>query len=135
WSSVVLAVAAAALALVPLVVLLLPERPADIGVEPWGVEPWGVEPWGGEPDRGSRTAVTGGALGRAFAALALGMKTPTFWLLAGTFFICGFTTNGLVGTHMIALCGDHGLPEVRAAGVLALMGLFDLVGTTASGWL
>ena len=124
WRSVVLAVAAAAIVLVPLVALLLPERPSDIGVAPWGGD-----------HTVPVTAAHGDALGRAFGALALGVRTPAFWLLAGTFFICGFTTNGLVGTHMIALCGDHGLPEVRAAGVLALMGLFDLVGTTASGWL
>jgi predicted MFS family arabinose efflux permease len=55
--------------------------------------------------------------------------------LFGTFFICGATTNGLVGTHLIALCGDNGIPEVRAASFLAVMGIFDLVGTTLSGWL
>jgi predicted MFS family arabinose efflux permease len=58
-----------------------------------------------------------------------------FWYLFATFFICGFTTNGLIGTHLIALCGDHGIVEVRAAGLLAMMGVFDLFGTTASGWL
>lgn len=73
-------------------------------------------------------AATFGALGRA-------ARTRTFWFLFATFFICGFTTNGMVGTHLIALCGDHGMPEVQAAGLLALMGVFDLVGTTASGWL
>jgi predicted MFS family arabinose efflux permease len=55
--------------------------------------------------------------------------------LSGTFFVCGFTTNGLVGTHMIALCHDHGMDAVAAGGLLAIMGLFDLIGTTASGWL
>ncbi|UJF32935.1 MFS transporter [Paenibacillus hexagrammi] len=64
---------------------------------------------------------------------ALGSKS--FWLLAGTFFFCGFSTNGLIGTHLIPACGDHGIPEVMAAGLLAFMGLFDLVGTTLSGWL
>jgi predicted MFS family arabinose efflux permease len=58
-----------------------------------------------------------------------------FWLLAGTFFVCGASTNGLIGTHLIPACVDHGIPEVRAAGLLAVMGMFDLVGTTASGWL
>jgi predicted MFS family arabinose efflux permease len=58
-----------------------------------------------------------------------------FWLLFGTFFVCGLSTNGLVGTHLIAYCGDNGIPAVHAAGLLSLMGLFDLVGTTASGWL
>ena len=58
-----------------------------------------------------------------------------FWYLFATFFICGFTTNGLVGTHLIALCGDMGIREVQAAGLLAMMGIFDLIGTTLSGWL
>jgi len=67
--------------------------------------------------------------------LRLAMKHPTFWLLAGTFFFCGFSTNGLIGTHLIAACGDHGMLEVAAAGLLAMMGVFDLFGTTISGWL
>lgn len=67
--------------------------------------------------------------------LRLAMKHPTFWLLAGTFFFCGFSTNGLIGTHLIAACGDHGMLEVAAAGLLAMMGIFDLFGTTISGWL
>ena len=58
-----------------------------------------------------------------------------FWILFGSFFVCGLSTNGLIGTHFIAFCFDGGIPEVRAAGLLAMMGLFDLVGTTASGWL
>lgn len=69
------------------------------------------------------------------SALCGAQRTRTFWYLFATFFVCGFTTNGLVGTHLIALCGDHGIAEVQAAGLLALMGIFDLVGTTASGWL
>ncbi|UUZ81982.1 MFS transporter [Paenibacillus sp. P26] len=68
-------------------------------------------------------------------ALRSGLGSKTFWSLAGTFFFCGFSTNGLIGTHLIPACGDHGIPEVMAAGLLALMGLFDLVGTTLSGWL
>jgi hypothetical protein len=58
-----------------------------------------------------------------------------FWLLAGAFFICGATTNGLIGTHLIAACSDHGLSEVRGAGLLAAIGVFDVVGTICSGWL
>lgn len=58
-----------------------------------------------------------------------------FWLLAGTFFMCGFSTNGLIGTHLIPACGDHNVPLVMASGLLALMGMFDMVGTTLSGWL
>jgi predicted MFS family arabinose efflux permease len=63
------------------------------------------------------------------------LRSKDFWLLAGSFFICGASTNGLIGTHLIPACIDHGIPEVRAAGLLALMGLLDLFGTTFSGWL
>ena len=71
----------------------------------------------------------------AFTALARGARQPTFWLLFGSFFVCGLTTNGLIGTHMIAFCGDHGIAPVAAAGLLSTMGFFDLIGTSASGWL
>jgi len=67
--------------------------------------------------------------------LRLGLRSGDFWLLAGSFFICGASTNGLIGTHLIPACVDHGIPEVRAAGLLAAMGIFDIVGTTGSGWL
>jgi predicted MFS family arabinose efflux permease len=62
-------------------------------------------------------------------------QSREFWILAGTFFICGASTNGLIGTHLIPACMDHGIPVVTAAGMLAAMGIFDLLGTTASGWL
>ena len=82
-----------------------------------------------------KSASRANPLKTAFAALGEGVQSRDFWLLSITFFVCGFTTNGLVGTHMIALCHDHGLDAVAAGGLLAIMGLFDLVGTTASGWL
>jgi predicted MFS family arabinose efflux permease len=69
------------------------------------------------------------------AALAHASRTRAFWILAGTFFVCGASTNGLVGTHLIAACHDVGIPAVRSAQLLALMGIFDILGTTASGWL
>ena len=64
-----------------------------------------------------------------------GARRPVFWLLFGTFFVCGLTTNGLVGTHFIAYCGDRGIAPLAAASLLSMMGLFDLIGTTFSGWL
>src|SRR6202167_912025 len=124
WRPVVLTVAACALALIPLVWWLLPERPADLGLTRYGAS-------GAEPAADS----TGNPLAAALGALAAAVRRRDFWYLFATFFICGFTTNGLVGTHLIALCGDHGIAEVRAAGLLAMMGVFDLIGTTASGWL
>jgi predicted MFS family arabinose efflux permease len=125
WRPVVLAVSACSFALIPIVLLLLPERPADIGITPYGAD--GAHQVAVGPARNPMRA--------AIDTLLLAARRRVFWLLFATFFICGFTTNGLVGTHLIALCFDHGIPEVRAAGLLALMGLFDLLGTTASGWL
>ena len=71
----------------------------------------------------------------ALGVLARAASKPAFWLLFATFFVCGFTTNGLVGTHLISFCGDKGLALVQAGALLAAMGAFDIVGTTASGWL
>jgi len=92
-------------------------------------------PYGADPDHPPEKPHGGNPLKTAFAALGEGARNRDFWLLAASFFVCGFTTNGLVGTHMIALCQDHGMAAVAAGGLLAIMGLFDLVDTTASGWL
>jgi sugar phosphate permease len=62
-------------------------------------------------------------------------RTGTFWILFATFFICGLSTNGLIQTHFITLCSDYGLAAVAAASVLAMMGVFDFIGTVGSGWL
>lgn len=126
WQPVALAVAAGAALLVPLVLLFVPERPSDIGLRPYGMAA-DAAPAAAAPAV-NLFAATFGVLGRA-------VQRRTFWYLFGTFFICGFTTNGLVGTHLIAMCADRGIAEVQAAGLLALMGVFDLAGTTLSGWL
>jgi predicted MFS family arabinose efflux permease len=73
--------------------------------------------------------------GGPFNALAGAASNRTFWILAGTFFVCGLSTNGLVQTHFISLCSDRGLTAIPAASVLSMMGVFDLVGTTLSGYL
>ncbi|HVZ07161.1 MFS transporter [Rhodopila sp.] len=124
WHAVPLVVAAVILALMPVVMLFLPESPAAIGLPAYGateVAPLPVP--GGNPFL------------IAFEGLARGLRSIDFWLLLITFSICGFSTNGLVGTHLIPYCIDHGIPEVSAAGLLAAMGIFDLVGTTLSGYL
>jgi predicted MFS family arabinose efflux permease len=96
----------------------------------------GVAPYGAGPDHPPESTAAGGnPLTVAFGALAMAAKNRNFWLLFATFFVCGFTTNGLIGVHMISLCGDHGMPAVGAAGLLATMGVLDLFGTTGSGWL
>ena len=78
-------------------------------------------------------ATPAGAARRAVGALREAAKTTTFWALAGGFAICGATTNGLIGTHFIPSAHDHGMPGPTAAGLLALVGIFDIVGTIVSG--
>lgn len=126
WKPVALAVSIGCAALIPAVALLVPERPEQRGVRRFG------EANDTPPPKPMKQAATPWL---AIEALMRAAKQPVFWILAGTFFVCGLTTNGLVGTHMIAFCGDHGIEQVAAAGLLSLMGFFDLIGTTASGWL
>ncbi len=125
WRPVVLTVSIACAGLVPVVALFMREHPDDVGGRRYG-EVEGMPP---PLLRHARTPWL------AFEVLKRAARVPMFWLLFGTFFVCGFTTNGLVGTHMIAFCGDHGVAPVAAAGLLSMMGFFDLFGTTASGWL
>jgi predicted MFS family arabinose efflux permease len=126
WRPVALTVGLAAAFAIPVVALLLPEHPKEIGARRFGEALDLPLP----PRPAHRTSPLA-----AFTSLRGAMRVPMFWLLFGTFTVCGLTTNGLVGTHLIAYCGDHGIAPVQAAGLLSLMGLFDLVGTTASGWL
>jgi MFS family permease len=129
WRSATLAVVAVTALVVPLVALLMRDAPADVGLLPYGAT--------GAVGSATALASRAGAPGpsAAFAALRDGLASRDFRILAATFFICGASTNGLIGTHLIPACVDHGIPEVAAASLLAAMGLFDLVGTTASGWL
>ena len=124
WRSAAVTVGAVALAVVPLVLVFLRERPSDLGLLPYGATEAPAGPAAG-------AAPARAALG----ALAMAVRRPAFWLLAGGFAICGATTNGLVGTHFIPAAHDHGLPQTTAAGLLALIGVFDIAGTIASGWL
>ena len=125
WRVVVWIVAGAALLLIPLVFFFMPERPTDLGLRRYGA----TEADSSEPQAKANPIAT------AFRALAEAARTRTFWLLFLTFFVCGLSTNGLIGTHLIAFCADNGIPEVQAAGMLAAMGVFDIIGTTFSGWL
>jgi MFS family permease len=124
WRTAALTVAGSALAVVPLVLAFLRNHPADVGLAAYGA----TEP---APPPAPGT----GAARRALGALRDASRSGTFWLLAGGFAICGATTNGLIGTHFIPAAHDHGMPQTTAAGLLALVGLFDIAGTVASGWL
>ncbi len=125
WRAAALVTAGAALVVAPLVAIFMRERPRDVGLQPYGAE----------PDSPDVVASTENPIKAALNGLARGFRSPDFWLLAGSFYICGATTNGLIGTHLIPASMDHGIPEVTAASMLALIGIFDLIGTTISGWL
>jgi MFS family permease len=122
WRTAALTVTGAALAVVPLVAWFLRDHPADLGLAPYGGS--AIVP---APHRGT------GAGTRALSVLRGAGRTGTFWLLVGAFAICGASTNGLVATHLIPAAHDHGMPETTAAGLLALIGVFDIVGTVVSG--
>ena len=124
WRSVSLTVAGLCLLMVVPVLMLVRNRPSDLGLAPYGGTAV-VPPPAPTPDPFRRT----------LRALRTGAGSRDFWLLAGSFFICGASTNGLIGTHLIPACIDHGIPEVTAAGLLTAMGVFDFFGTTLSGWL
>ncbi|BDH59645.1 hypothetical protein MTP03_45840 [Tsukamurella sp. PLM1] len=124
WRTAVLVVTAVAVAVIPVAGLLLRSWPADKGIAPFGATEV-VAP----------AAPAGGAVKAAFSGLVLGARRPAFWLLAGSFAICGATTNGLLQTHFIPAAGDHGMPATAAASLLAFIGVFDVIGTIASGWL
>lgn len=132
WRQASLLIAAGALAVVPLVLKFLRNSPADVGVMPYGADPAVGTPVQAAPaDNGPRA----NAAVRALQVLRRASRVRTFWALAAGFAICGATTNGLIGTHFIPSAHDHGMPETTAAGLLAVVGIFDIVGTIASGWL
>ncbi len=124
WRTAALTVSGAALLVVPLVVVFLRERPSDLGLLPYGATVAVPAP-----------VQTVSPARAALDALRFAAGTRAFWLLAGGFAICGATTNGLVGTHFIPAAHDHGMGMTTAASLLALVGVFDIVGTIASGWL
>ncbi|WP_243835317.1 MFS transporter [Arthrobacter sp. AG258] len=138
WRQASLLIAAGALAVVPLVLKFLKNSPADVGVLPYGALP-PVPADTVMPDGAKVPAAADGpranAAVRALQVLRRAIKVRTFWALAAGFAICGATTNGLIGTHFIPSAHDHGMPETTAAGLLAVVGIFDIIGTIASGWL
>ena len=126
WRNAALTIAGATFIIIPLIALLMRDKPGQIGLRPLGNINEALE----EIPQSQENPITS-----TINTLRLGMRKPDFWLLAGSFFVCGASTNGLIGTHLIPACIDHGIPEVKAASLLAVMGVFDFIGTTASGWL
>jgi len=122
WASLI--VAAAALCVVPLVLVFMRNHPQDKGLTAYGATAV-TEP----------ATVPASSFRAAFDGLLIGARVPAFWLLAASFAICGMTTNGLIGTHFIPAANDHGMPTTVAAGLLATIGILDVAGTVFSGWL
>jgi MFS family permease len=125
WKSVSITVACGAFLMVPLIFIFLKERPSSAGVKPFGAPSDWVEPEQNKTNAGRLAVQT----------LRAASKKRDFWFLVGSFFVCGLSTSGLIGTHFIPAAHDHGMGEVTAASLLALVGVFDVVGTIFSGWL
>jgi sugar phosphate permease len=125
WRIASLVLVAAVVILLPVVAVLMRDRPEDLGLARYG-----------EMNRERPAAPpVGNPVVVAFRALAAGIRSRDFWLIAGGYFACGATTNGLIGTHLIPACIDHGLSEIAGAGLLAATGVFALIGGAISGWL
>jgi sugar phosphate permease len=123
WRVAAWAIAAVIAVAIPFVALMMRDSPHQLGLRRLGSDQDEVESAGENP------------IVAALRALSDASRSPAFWLLAGSFFVCGASTNGLVGTHLIPACVDHGFSEVHGANLLAAMGVCDLIGTTLSGWL
>jgi sugar phosphate permease len=124
WRVALLPAAAACAVAGGLLWLVSRDHPGEVGLPSFGERAVNAPP-----------PRSGGAAMLALRALRDAARYAAFWLLAFTFFVCGLSTNGLIGNHFIPLCQDFGMQEVAAAGVLAMMGAFDFVGTIGSGWL
>lgn len=122
WRSAAVIVVAATVIVLMLVWLFMRDWPTDVGLLPYG-------------QTADAPLATPASPVPPLRALAVASRTRAFWVLAATFFVCGASTNGLIGTHLISACHDVGIPAVRSAQLLAVMGIFDILGTTASGWL
>jgi MFS family permease len=125
WKSVSITVASFSLSVVPFIYLFLREKPADLGLLPYGAPADWQAP--------AVSELSAGAL--AIDTLKQSSKNRDFWFLFGSFFVCGLSTSGLIGTHFIPAAHDHGMPTTLAASLLAMVGVFDVIGTLCSGWL
>lgn len=129
WRAASLTIALLCAALLPVVTMVLRDRPQDVGLLPYGGAP-DEEERHEEAPSSARSAVA-----HAVTVLREAFWTRPFLLLAGTFFVCGWTTNGIISSHFVPAAHDHGMQATTAAGLLAVVGIFDIVGTIGSGWL
>jgi sugar phosphate permease len=127
WRTALILLICVLLVTLLLILMVMRDRPADVGLPRFGEDEIAPAP--------PRPATIGKLLLQPIQTLRAAATEPVFWILFGTFFICGFSTNGLIQMHWISICGDFGIAAVTAASILALIGVFDLVGTIGSGWL
>ena len=125
WESIGLTIGTAALLMVPFIFIFLKEKPADLGMLPFGA------PADWQPP--VKSTIPAAQL--AIVTLKEASSHKDFWYLIGSFFVCGLSTSGLIGTHFIPAAHDHEMMQVTAASLLALIGVFDVIGTFFSGWL
>ena len=121
WRNGAVLMAAVTAVLIVPVLIFMRDDPGSMGLAPLGAAP-------GTPIVTAKPKADPGIMRRA-------VGSRDFWLLAGTFFVCGWTTNGIISTHFIPAMHDHGMGATTAAGLLAVVGLFDIIGTIGSGWL
>ncbi len=127
WRTAALGVAALAIVIIPLLFWPFADSPARVGLRPYGADETADAPAAATPRRNIAA--------ETILVLREAMHSRAFWILAFTFFVCGWSTNGLVQTHFIPAAHDHGMPATTASGLLALIGIFDVIGTILSGWL
>ncbi|WP_240675690.1 MFS transporter [Ammoniphilus sp. CFH 90114] len=113
--------------MIPIIAVWMKDKPIDKGLLPYGVE---KHEWRKTEEGNQKNPITA-----AFEVLWIGVRSGPFWLLCISFFICGLSTAGLIGTHFIPASAHHGIPEVHAASLFAFMGIFNIIGTMFSGWL
>src|SRR5919106_5034830 len=129
WRMGSMALIIVAIILVPMIYFFMRDDPSDVGLEPYGAgDPAAASSGGVASLRGMRS-------GNATITAREVISHPTFWLLASSFFVCGGTANGLIGTHLIPHEIDRGIPQIAAASLLGVMGGLNMVGTIFSGWM
>ncbi|HWH78399.1 MAG TPA: MFS transporter, partial [Candidatus Binatus sp.] len=128
WRLGSMALIIVAMVLLPLIFLFMRDDPSEVGLQPYGADdPQAVA--------GGATSLRGRSAKNATITAREVISHPTFWLLCGSFFVCGGTANGLIGTHLIPHEIEIGIPQIAAAGLLGLMGALNMVGTIFSGWM
>ncbi len=125
WQIVTWFISFSALLVMVIVGFVMRNNPRDVGLLPYGALPSIV----------IDSAAENKSLTLVFAGLKTALRHKDFWLLSGSFLVCGASSSGLIGTHFIPACMDHGMPEITAAGLLSISGMFNLLGATAAGWL